>query len=500
MKKKLSLLLVAAMLFSVLVLPAQAAKPGDEISITIPFSHANPLFSIKVSYTLSAGLTYLSASSAEMSMTGSKTAAIGISMAGVKTGNVTLKVKVNEGAAAKETVNITSVEGAWDGNPGDKGTVGSAGVHAITVDVPAADEWEAWVTTKEATCTEAGSRTRKHKTDPALDQTEVIPALGHDYGEWLNSFTPTCEFEGTEIRFCNRDIMHPREERIVPALGHDWNEWKVTVAATCLTDGARERVCKRKATHIETEVIKALGHDWGEWKVTVAATCLTDGVRERVCTRDATHKETEVIKALGHDAGKWVITKKPTRTEEGARELRCTRDGAVLKTEVLPMITVIEYPNNTMCIMGLRLRDIAPDATSKWYMVTPVDIAQDGEQTFPLVASNIYRVGPAPVAVKEGQLTVTCSTLNGVTVHNDYLAIYPDLDTAVAQDAASLGGESFKLGEPISIADKLSGDTSVLLLLCSTVTYDTDVKGLSVFRPGAEDVKDALEQMGQMIP
>ncbi|MGI6634230.1 MAG: hypothetical protein ACOX7B_03540 [Christensenellales bacterium] len=163
----------------------------------------------------------------------------------------------------------------------------------------------------------------------------------------------------------------------------------------------------------------------------------------------------------------------------------------------MPKATV--YPNNTMCIMGPRLRDLAPESTDKWYMVTPVDISQEGEQTFPLVASNIYRVGTATVAVKEGQLTVTYKTLKGVTVHSEYLAIYPDLEAAIAQNAADLGGVSLKPGKPISIADTLGGDTSVLLLMCNRVTYDTDVDGLSVFRPGADDVKDTLEQMQEMI-
>lgn len=157
------------------------------------------------------------------------------------------------------------------------------------------------------------------------------------------------------------------------------------------------------------------------------------------------------------------------------------------------------YPNNTMCIMGPRLRDLAPESTDKWYMVTPVDLSQDGEQTFPLVASNVYRVGTATVAVKEGQLTVTYKTLEGVTVHSEYLAVYPDVETALAQDAAGLGGVSLKFGEPVSIADTLAGDTSVLLLMCNRVSYDTGVEGLTVFRPGDSDIKDALEQMQQMI-
>ena len=169
------------------------------------------------------------------------------------------------------------------------------------------------------------------------------------------------------------------------------------------------------------------------------------------------------------------------------------------ETEENPVPKVGVYPNNTMCIIGPRLRDIAPGSTDKWYMVTPVDISQDGEQVFPLVASNMYRVGAATVAVKEGQLTVNYRTLDGVTVHSEHLAIYPDLEAAVKQKAAGLDGVSFKPGEPISIADDLAGDTSVLLLMCNQVSYTTEVRGLSRFYSGAPDVKDVLAQMGQMI-
>ena len=163
----------------------------------------------------------------------------------------------------------------------------------------------------------------------------------------------------------------------------------------------------------------------------------------------------------------------------------------------IPLPTV--YPNNTMCIMGPRLRDIAPGSTDKWYMVTPVDISQDGEQVFPLVASNMYCVGAAIVAVKDGQLTVSYQTLEGVTVHSEYFAIYPDIEAAVADNAADLGSKSLKFGMPISIADELAGNTSVLLLMCNNVTYNTDVKGLCRFYYGAPDVKNLFEHMQEII-
>ncbi|HHU01775.1 MAG TPA: hypothetical protein GXZ91_01380 [Christensenellaceae bacterium] len=203
------------------------------------------------------------------------------------------------------------------------------------------------------------------------------------------------------------------------------------------------------------------------------------------------------VAAIGKPVLRTVIVDLPLRGALPETEIDASETEDIPDIPDIPLPTV--YPNNTMCIMGPRLRDIAPGSTDKWYMVTPVDISQDGEQVFPLVASNMYCVGAAIVAVKDGQLTVSYQTLEGVTVHSEYLAIYPDIDAAVADNAAELGGESLKFGKPISIADDLAGDTSMLLLMCNSVTYDTDVKGLCRFYYGAPDVKNLFEHMQEII-
>ncbi|NLJ65189.1 MAG: hypothetical protein GX337_07350 [Christensenellaceae bacterium] len=201
---------------------------------------------------------------------------------------------------------------------------------------------------------------------------------------------------------------------------------------------------------------------------------------------------------VGTDTTHVIIVDAPTRGALPETEIDASETEDIPDIPDIPLPTV--YPNNTMCIMGPRLRDIAQGSTDKWYMVTPVDISQDGERVFPLVASNMYCVGAAIVAVKDGQLTVSYQTLEGVTVHSEYFAIYPDIEAAVADNAAELGGESLKFGKPISIADDLAGgNTSVLLLMCNSVTYDTDVKGLCRFYYGAPDVKNLFEHMQEII-
>ena len=44
-------------------------------------------------------------------------------------------------------------------------------------------------------------------------------------------------------------------EFVIPAKGHDWGEWKVTKEATTTSEGEKSRVCKNDSSHKETEVI-----------------------------------------------------------------------------------------------------------------------------------------------------------------------------------------------------------------------------------------------------
>lgn len=59
------------------------------------------------------------------------------------------------------------------------------------------------VETTPATCTEPGSKTGVCKVC-GQTQTKSIPALGHDYGEWVVQEYPTCTQEGSQFRQCSR--------------------------------------------------------------------------------------------------------------------------------------------------------------------------------------------------------------------------------------------------------------------------------------------------------
>ncbi len=144
------------------------------------------------------------------------------------------------------------------------------------------------------------------------------------------------------------------------------------------------------------------------------------------------------------------------------------------------------YPNNTLCSFGPQFRDMAPGLTDKWYMFTPVDLSQDGTQSFELIASNMYVIGSVQVTVSGDSVTVGYTTAQGqyghVYMKSEYLNFFPDLQSVAAVDPEKLGG-GFAFGQAISIQNDLGGDTNVLMFIRNVATYRNSVRdGVSLPR------------------
>ena len=226
---------------------------------------------------------------------------------------------------------------------------------------------------KAATCTENGYKGREYCSvcNTTIKERTIIPATGHQWGEWHTALAKTCTTDGKEERVCSK--CSEKEERTIPAtghtpkkeegvaatctnnghegntvcevcgetlkegkvipkLGHDWSnengkctrcgeshehsfgEGTIIKELTCTQDEEIDYKCS-KCGYIKKEITKATGHEWREWKTTLAKTCTTDGKEERTCSK-CSEKEERTLKATGHKS-ETVRAKAPTCKEDG---------------------------------------------------------------------------------------------------------------------------------------------------------------------------------------
>lgn len=149
MKKICSLLLFVVLLLSVLAQPVLAEKPGDECVIVVPFKAPDEikhLYIVGVNYSLSSGLTFVSASSDGSLIIIPEMIEPGFFMGiapnqgeaayqtGITQGELKIRVKINDNATNRETVNVTNIEGASFEDGLWQGSVGTPKEHVISVD------------------------------------------------------------------------------------------------------------------------------------------------------------------------------------------------------------------------------------------------------------------------------------------------------------------------------------------------------------------------------
>ncbi|MBO5359251.1 MAG: amidase domain-containing protein [Clostridia bacterium] len=364
---------------------------------------------------------------------------------------------------------------------------------------PLGHDWGEW-DVKDPTCTEDGYEHRVCKRDPSHVEHEDIKALGHS-AETIPAVEPTCEdtglTEGSVCSTCDKVLV---EQEVVPALGHDWGEWE-EINSDCINDGSRKRVCNRDISHIQEEVIPAaghvivtdpgkdptcedagltegshcstckeiivkqqiipaLGHDWGEWDIK-EPTCTEEGYKNRVCNRDSSHTQgeilyakghteeidtgysatceepglskgshcsecgevlaaQEVIPALGHDWGEWHIINKPDCLNEGNQERICNRDNSHVEKLTLPPLghTVVIDPaveptctqsgstagsHCSVCdgvIEKVETIDPLGHEMGEWYIVTPADYGVEGLEQCDCIRGDKSETRPIPALIK----------------------------------------------------------------------------------------------------
>ncbi len=352
-------------------------------------------------------------------------------------------------------------------------------------------DWGEWVVTTDPTCTKKGEQTATCKNDASHTKTESVKATGvHIWDEGKVTTEPTCTKDGKKTFTCTYGCGKTKTETVAK-LGHDYDDGVVTTPATCTKDGVKTYTCKNDANHTKTEKINKLGHDYDDGVVTTEPTCTKDGEKTYTCKNDASHTKTEKIDKLGHEWGEWVVTKPLTEKEDGEQQRTCGRCGEV-ETKVISHRA--DY-YMTVCSAGIRFRDLENPLTNEWYMFTPIDLSVEGEQTFDLVAGNIHVIGKVTVLVQDGNVTVDYQLFNGqyVYIYEEFMTILPSLSSIEELDFETL--TAYEFGAPISIEETLGGDTKVLLLLRNRAMYKEGAKGVDLFKGRGEDYEAFVEEL-----
>ncbi len=167
----------------------------------------------------------------------------------------------------------------------------------------------------------------------------------------------------------------------------------------------------------------------------------------------------------------------------------------------------IWYPNNTLCVAGLALRDEFPGLTERWYNIVPVDISRDGVIDIPLIASDQYLMGTATVTVEGDNVEVTYKLVNGNIFNQSeclhWFTSMEEVTTAFLENPTS----NAVFGMPVSRARDLNGNRVALLFICNRVTYTIPLNAYggkpvsfwpnqSIWRSYRDNLRALLAQMG----
>ncbi|SCI18647.1 Kappa-carrageenase precursor [uncultured Ruminococcus sp.] len=184
-----------------------------------------------------------------------------------------------------------------------------------------------WTTTKNATCTQVGTKSRKC-TVCGKTETQTIAKTGHK-SVTDKAIPATCTTDGkTEGSHCSVCGAVIKAQDTIKATGHKFGNWTTTKSATCTESGTQIRKCENCGA-TESKSLSAKGHTEVVDKA-IPATCTTDGKTEgshcSVC--GAVIKAQYTIKATGHKFGNWTTIKPAICTESGTQIRKCENCGA----------------------------------------------------------------------------------------------------------------------------------------------------------------------------
>ena len=274
-----------------------------------------------------------------------------------------------------------------------------------------------WTTTKNATCTQVGTKSRKC-TVCGKTETQTIAKTGHK-SVTDKAIPATCTTDGkTEGSHCSVCGAVIKAQEIIKATGHKFGNWTTTKSATCTESGTQIRKCETCGA-TESKSLSAKGHTEVVDKV-IPATCTTDGKTEgshcSVC--GAVIKAQTTITATGHKSSGWIVDKAASIGVKGSKHRECTICKKVLETAEIPALSRISISKASVT---LSTSTYAYDGKAK----TPFVTVKVGGKTlkkdtdYTVSYSNNTKVGTATVKIT-GKGNYTGSVSKTYSIKNNF--------------------------------------------------------------------------------
>ena len=255
-----------------------------------------------------------------------------------------------------------------------------------------------WTTTKNATCTQVGTKSRKC-TVCGKTETQTIAKTGHK-SVTDKAIPATCTTDGkTEGSHCSVCGAVIKAQDTIKATGHTFGNWTTTKSATCTESGTQIRKCETCGA-TESKSLSAKGHTEVVDKA-IPATCTTDGKTEgshcSVC--GAVIKAQTTITATGHKSSGWIVDKTASIGVKGSKHKECTVCKKVLETAEIPALSRISISKASVT---LSTSTYAYDGKAKKPGVT---VKLNGKSLkngtdYSVTYSNNTKVGTAKVTIK----------------------------------------------------------------------------------------------------
>ena len=161
----------------------------------------------------------------------------------------------------------------------------------------------------------------------------IIPAYGHEMGEWLNEDMIECNNPGDLVRYCTHvnesdeyDACVYREYQSVEAFPHEFGELVVMTNPTCVESGVGYRRCNN-CQEIITEIIPVLEHNPSPyWSIDEYPTCTQKGFKSHHCINCDARLDITEIDTNNHSFSNWIIDSFPTCTASGSKHRVCEND------------------------------------------------------------------------------------------------------------------------------------------------------------------------------